>query len=50
MAVFITTPRVVWALNYMKFGGAESLNKKSVSCIKIEAQEQRIALYGGKCK
>lgn len=41
MAVFITTPRVVQALKYMRFGTAGSSGKKSVSCIKIEAQEQR---------
>lgn len=34
----------------MKFGSADSLNKKSVSCIKIDVQEQRIALYGEKGK
>lgn len=39
-----------WALSYRKFGNAYSLNKKSIYCIKIEAQEQRIALCGKKSK
>lgn len=50
MAVFVTTPRVVQALKYMRFGSADSSGKKPVSCIKIEAREQRIAVNEDKCK
>lgn len=37
-----------WAINYMKFGSAETLTKASIYCIKIEGQEQRIELCGKK--
>lgn len=40
MAVFITTPGIVQALRYMRFGSADSSGKKSVSCIKTETRNK----------